>query len=344
MRLAGIGLLTIKGIAIAAAFGLSPVSAQSVEDFYQKRQMTLIVSTTASGGYDMYARTFARSFPRHIPGNPTVVVQNMPGAGGLTATNHLYERAAKDGTVIATIHSSMMTAPLLGIERANFDPRQLTMIGNITSEQQFCVSWGTAPIKSFEQVLAKQEFIVGAGGAGGSIASVPVLINNLFGTNIKVISGYGGNAVLLAMERGEVHGRCAWSMPSLMTTHPEWLKEKKINFIVQHALEKHPALPDVPLLIDYAKTDEQKGVLALVFAPQTIARPILGPPGIPADRLQAMRKGFQATMADADFLAEAEKQGLEVMPSSAEDMEALLARLYAIPEAIVKKAIEVSNK
>ncbi|HEY4135670.1 MAG TPA: tripartite tricarboxylate transporter substrate-binding protein [Alphaproteobacteria bacterium] len=337
-------LLAFTGIAITTAFGLSPAIGQSVQDFYQKRQITLIVSTTASGGYDMYARTFARSFPRHVPGNPSIIVQNMPGAGGLTATNHLYERAAKDGTVIATIHSSMMTAPLLGIEHAKFDPRQLSMIGNITKEQQFCVSWGTAPIKSFDQVLAKQEFIVGAGGAGGNIASVPVLINNLFGANIKVISGYGGNAVLLAMERGEVHGRCAWSMPSLMTTHPEWLKEKKINFIVQHALEKHPDLPDVPLLIDYAKTDEQKGILDLVFAPQTIARPILGPPGIPSDRLQALRTGFQATMKDADFLTEAEKQGLDVMPSTAEDMSTLLARLYAIPDAIVQKAIEYSAK
>ena len=344
MRLARIGLLTINGIAIAAAFGQPPASAQSVEDFYQKRQITLIVSTTASGGYDTYARTFARSFPRHMPANPSVIVQNMPGAGGLRATNYLEEKAAKDGTVIATVHSSMMTAPLLGIEQANFDPRQLSMIGNITKEQQFCVSWGTALIKTFEQVLAKVEFIVGAGGAGGNIASVPTLINNLFGTNIRVVSGYGGNEILLAMERGEVHGRCAWSMPSLMSTHPEWLKEKKINFIVQHALEKHPDLPDVPLLLDYAKTDEQKGVLQLVFAPQAVARPILGPPGIPYDRLQALRDGFQATMKDPDFLSEAEQQGLEVMPSSAEDMEALLARLYAIPDAVVKKAVALSNK
>lgn len=344
MRYERIALSALMGVAVAAALAGGPAAAQSAEEFYQKRQITLIVSTSASGGYDIYARTFARGLPRHLPGSPTVVVQNMPGAGGLTATNHLYERAAKDGSVIATIHSSMMTAPLLGIDQANFDPRRLSMIGNITKEQQFCVSWHAAPIKSFDQVLAKQEFIVGAGGAGGSIASVPVLINNLFGTNIRVISGYGGNAVLLAMERGEVHGRCAWSMPSLMSTHPEWLKEKKINFIVQHALEKHPALPDTPLLIDYAKTDDQKGVLELIFAPQTIARPILGPPNIPADRLQALRKAFQATMKDPAFLAEADKQGLEVMPSSAEDMDALLARLYAIPDAIVKQAIAVSSK
>ena len=344
MRRARIDLLTVKGIAIAAAFGLSPAAAQSVEQFYQNRQMTLIVSTTASGGYDIYARTFARSYPRHVPGNPAIIVQNMPGAGGLRATNFLYGKAPKDGAVIATIHSAMMTAPLLGVEQANFDPRQFSFIGNIAKEQQFCVSWGGAPIKTFEQILAKEEFIVGAGGAGGSIAGVPIIINNLFGTNIRVISGYGGNAILLAMERGEVHGRCGWSMPSLMSTHPEWLKEKKINIIVQHALEKHPALQDVPLLIDYAKTDEQRGVLELVFAPQAIARPFLGPPGIPSDRLQALRRGFQATMKDADFLAEAEKQGLDVMPSSAEDMAAQVARLYSIPDAIIKKAVEFSAK
>lgn len=338
------GLLTITTIALAAAFALSSAAAQPVEQFYRTRQMTLIVSTTASGGYDIYARTFARSFPRHMPASPTIVVQNMPGAGGLRATNYLFEKAAKDGTVIATIHSSMMTAPLLGIEQANFDPRQLSFIGNIAKEQQFCVAWGSAPIKTFDQVLAKEEFIVGAGGAGGSIASVPIIINNLFGTNIRVISGYGGNAILLAMERGEVHGRCGWSMPSLMSTHPEWLKEKKINILVQHALAKHPDLPDVPLLIDYAKTDEHKSILELVFAPQEIARPILGPPGIPADRLQALRRAFQATMTDGDFLAEAAKQSLEVMPSSGEDMEAQLARLYAIPDAIVKKAAELSTK
>ena len=280
-----------------------------------------------------------------MPGEPTIIVQNMPGAGGLRATNYLYGKAVKDGTVIAHIHASMMTAPLLGIEQANFDPRQFSFIGNITKEQQFCVSWGTSPIKTFEQVLAKEEFIVGAAGAGGSIESVPIIINNLFGTNIRVITGYGsGNGILLAMERGELHGRCGWSMPSLMSLHPEWLKEKKINFVVQHALEKHPDLQDVPLLIDYAKSDEQKGVLELVFAPQAIARPILGPPGIPADRLAAMRQAFQATMKDVSFLAEAEKQGLEIVPSSAEDIAALLTRLYAIPEAIVKKAVEASTK
>lgn len=338
-------LLAFACSSVAAIVGLSAAAAQSVEEFYQKRQITLVISTSTGGGYDAYGRTFARSFARHMPTNPTIIVQNMPGAGGLRATNYLYGKAVKDGTVIAHIHSAMMTAPLLGIEQANFDPRQFSFIGNITREQQFCVSWGSAPIKTFDQVLAKEEFIVGAAGAGGSIESVPIIINNLFGTNIRVITGYGsGNGILLAMERGEIHGRCAWSMPSLMSLHPEWLKEKKINIVVQHALEKHPDLQDVPLLLDYAKTDEQRGVLELVFAPQAMARPILGPPGIPTDRLQALRKGFQATMKDETFHAEAAKQGLDIMPSSAEDMEAQLARLYTIPEAIVKKAVEVSTK
>ena len=341
----GFVVLALGGLG-AAVIGQPPALAQSAAEFYRNaRNVSLIVSTAPGGGYDSYARVFARGVTRHIPGGPAVVVQNMPGAGGLRATNHIYANAAKDGTVIGHVHASMMTAPLLSVEQVNFDPTKFSFIGNMAKEPQFCVSWGSAPITSFDQVLAKQEFIVGSAGAGGSIDTVPTIINNLFATKIKVIGGYAsGTAIVLAMERGEVHGRGGWSMSSMMGSHPHWVKEKKVHFVIQTALEKHRDLPEVPLITDYAKTAEQKGVLELVFAQQAISRPILGPPGIPADRLSALRTAFHATMTDAEFLAEAEKQGLEISPTTAEEIDAQLKRLYAMPEAIVKLALELSTK
>ena len=341
------GVLILAMGGLGAAVTLAPALAQSsVAEFYRNaRVVSLIVSTAPGGGYDSYARVFARGVARHIPGGPAIVVQNMPGAGGLRATNHIYANAAKDGTVIAHVHASMMTAPLLSVEQVNFDPTKFSFIGNMAKEPQFCVAWKDSPIKTFDQVLAKQEFIVGSAGAGGSIDTVPTIINNLFGTKIKVIGGYAsGTAILLAMERGEVHGRCGWSMSSMMGSHPHWVKDKSVHFVIQTALEKHPALPDAPLLTDYAKTDEQRGVLELVFAQQAISRPILGPPGIPSDRLAALREAFHATMTDTEFLSEAEKQGLEISPTTAEDIDAQLKRLYAMPEAIVKLALELSTK
>ena len=340
------GLLTIVYGAATALAVVSPAAAESVEEFYKKaRNITLAVSTATGGGYDNYARVFGRSFPRYVPGNPNIIIQNMPGAGGLRATNHMYSTAPKDGTAIALVHTSMMTAPLFGVEQAHFDARKFSYLGNIAKEPNFCVSWAGSPIKTFDQILAKEEFIVGAAGAGGTIETVPIIINNLFNTNIKVIGGYpSGTAVLLAMERGELHGRCGWSMSSMMGSHPHWFKEGKIIVVVQTALAKHPDLPDAPLIMDYAKTDEQKAVLELIFAQQEISRPVLAPPDVPADRLEALREAFQATMKDSTFVAEAEKQGLDVLPGTAADIDALLSRLYAMPESIVKKALEVSTK
>ena len=345
MRSVPLGFLTIAGIGIATILGASSAAAQSVEDFYKKTHINLVVSTATGGGYDNYARVFGRAFPRYVPGNPNVVIQNMPGAGGLRATNHMYNAAPKDGTVIALVHTSMVTAPLFGVAQANFDARKFSYLGNIAKEPNFCVSWAASPIKTFDQILAKEEFIVGAAGAGGTIETVPIIMNNLLGTNIKVIGGYpSGTAVLLAMERGELHGRCGWSMSSMMGSHPHWFKEKKIIVVVQTALAKHPDLPDAPLIMDYAKTDEQRQVMELIFAQQEVSRPVLAPPDIPKDRLEALRQAFQATMKDPGFVAEAEKQGLDVLPGTAADIDALLNRLYSMPEPTVKKALEVSTK
>jgi tripartite-type tricarboxylate transporter receptor subunit TctC len=239
----------------------------------------------------------------------------------------------------------MVTAALFDIEHANFDAQKFSYLGNIVKEPNFCVSWTTSPIKSFDQILAGEQFIVGSAGAGGNIELEPIIINNVFKTNIKVVGGYpSGNAVLLAMESGELQGRCGWSMSSMMGAHPDWFREKKVNVVVQTGLEKHPDLPDTPLILDYAKTDEDRAVLELLFAQQLVARPLLAPPGVPADRLAALRQAFQATMRDPTFLAEAEKQGLAVLPSSAEDIEVLLRRLYAMPPRIVKQAIAATQK
>lgn len=328
------GLVGLTLVASAAA------AADAVGDFYKNRQMTMIMSADAGGGYASYANAFAPYLSAHIPGKPKIVIQYMPGAGGLRAMNYLYSAAPKDGSVIALVHSSVPFAPLYGMAAAKFDSRKMNWIGSINATSGICVAWSTSNIKTWNDLFSKQ-FLVGSSGAGSQMETIPMMLNKLFGTRIKVISGYrGGNEVYLAMERGEVHGRCGGLVSSINSTRPDWFPQKKVSVPIQIALERDPQFPDSPALIEFAKDARTKQILQLVLAPMAMDRPILTPPGVPADRVAALRAAFHAAMADPAFLADAKKQRLEVKEVSGEKLAQLLANAYASPPDVVKAANE----
>ena len=334
---------TLFGGAAAALLVLMPASgqAQSPAEFYKGKNVDLYIGYSVGGGYDVYARMVARHMGKHIPGNPTMVPKNMEGAGSLRLVNWLYNVAPKDGTVFGIIGRGTAFNPILGIPGAQFEGPKFTWIGSANDEVSVCAAWHTSGVTKFDDLMAK-EIAVGGTGASDDTVQFPKVLNGVLGTKMKIVSGYpGGNDAVLAMERGEVHGRCGWSWSSVMATHKNWYDEKKINILLQLALEKHPDLPNVPLVTDLAKTDEQRRILRLIFARQVMGRPFVAPPGIPQDRADALRKAFMDTMRDKEFLAEAEKAGLEITPVSGEKIQELVKEVYDTPPEIAKKAAEI---
>ena len=333
----------LLGGAAATLLLLLPAAApaQSPAEFYKGKNVDLYIGYSVGGGYDVYARMVARHIGKHIPGNPTIVPKNMEGAGSLRLVNWLYNVAPKDGSVFATIGRGTAFNPILGIPGAQFEGPKFTWIGSANDEVSVCATWHTSGVTKFDELMAK-EIAVGGTGASDDTVQFPRVLNGVLGTKMKIVSGYpGGNDAVLAMERGEVHGRCGWSWSSVMATHKNWLDEKKINILLQLALEKHPDLPNVPLVTDLAKTDEQKQILRLIFARQVMGRPFVAPPGIPQDRAEALRKAFMDTMKDKEFLAEAEKAGLEITPVPGEQIQKLVQDVYNTPPEIAKKAAEI---
>ncbi len=331
-----------RALSIAGALGFASAGqAQSPAEFYKGKTVDLYIGYSVGGAYDGYARLLARHMGKHIPGNPNVVPKNMEGAGSLRLANWLYNVAPKDGTVFGTFGRGIAFDPLIGRGGAQFDATKFSWIGSANDEVSICAAWHTTPINAFED-LAKTEMIVGGTGGSADTDQFPRIVNGVFGTKMKVISGYpGGNDIVLAMERGEVQGRCGWSWSSVKATHPTWLDEKKIKILVQMSLAKHPDLPDVPLIMDLAKTEEQKQILRLIFARQVMGRPFVAPPGIPADRLAALRKAFMDTMKDPEFLAEAAKGDFEITPVPGEQVQKLVEEVYTTPKDVVAKAAEM---
>jgi tripartite-type tricarboxylate transporter receptor subunit TctC len=325
---------------IAAACVAPPVSAraQSPAEFYKGKNIDLYIGYSVGGGYDLYARLLARHMGRHIPGNPTIVPKNMEGAGSLRLANWLYNVAPKDGTAFGTIGRGTGFDPVLGNKSAQFDGPKFTWIGSANNEVSICVAWYTTGITKFEDLQTK-ELVVGGTSSSADTDQFPKIVNGVLGTKMRVITGYpGGNDVGLAMERGEVQGRCGWSWSSVKSTHQQWYDQKKITVLVQLALAKHPELPNVPLVTDLAKTDEQRQVLKLIFARQVMGRPFLAPPGVPANRVAALRKAFMDTMADKEFLSEADKSQMEITPVPGEKIETLVREVYATSPEIAQKA------
>jgi tripartite-type tricarboxylate transporter receptor subunit TctC len=331
----------ISAVAAAAlALGASTAAADPIADFYKGKQINWILSAGAGGGYSAYALAFAPHFSAHIPGNPHIVVQNMPGAGGIRAMIYLQSVAPKDGTTIGLVHSSVPFAPLYGIKGANFDPRQMNWIGSINAATGICVSWTASGITTWQDLMTK-EFIVGGTGAGSQMETMPAMLDKLFGTRIKVISGYkGGNDVYLAMERGEVQGRCGGLISSIKSTRPDWFPQKKVSVPIQIALERDPEFPNSPALVEFAKDQRTKDILKLILAPMGMDRPILAPPGTPKDTVAALRKAFHETMIDPAFIADAERQHLEIQEVDGDKIARLLLDAYQLPPEVVKAANE----
>jgi tripartite-type tricarboxylate transporter receptor subunit TctC len=301
------------------------------------------IGYTAGGGYDVYGRTVARFLGKHIAGAPTVLPKNMPGAGSLRLANWLYTAAVKDGSEIGTIGRGIAFDPMLGNKNAQFDAAKFTWLGSATDEVSVCVAWHDAGIATFDDLYTKPMTVGGTGG-GADTDVFPQILNAVLGTKMKVIAGYpGGNDVNLAMERGEVQGRCGWSWSSLQSTHKDWIAQKKIVVLIQLALSKHPDLPDIPLITDLATTDEQRQILKLIFARQVMGRPFLAPPGLPAERVEALRQAFLDTMKDKNFLAEADTAQLEINPVTGPAIEKLVKEIYQTPADIAAKAAAVLN-
>lgn len=330
---------TPAAISMIALLALTaPAQAQSAEEFYRGKTVTILVGFTAGGGYDLYARVLGRHMGRHIPGNPQVVVQNMPGAGSLKATQYVFGVAPKDGTVLATVSRGMATDPLLN--DAKFDATKLTWIGSITSETSICATWKTSATKSWDDMF-KREFTLGGSAVGADPDTFALILRNVFGAKVKLVTGYpGGNDINLAMERGEVEGRCGWSWSSLKSLK-QWLPQ--INLLAQFAVEKNAEVA-APWTIERAANEEQRQVLRLLTAGQFLGRPFFGTPDVPADRLASLRAAFDATMKDEQFLAETTKLDLEVSPVTGKAIDTFLADLYRTPKDVVSKATAALQK
>ena len=328
---------TVPALLLALA-SLVPARADSVADFYQGRTIDLEVGYSTGGGYDIYARMLARHMGRFIPGNPTIVPKNMPGAGSQRLANWLAQAAPRDGSTFGTFGRGTAFDPVLGQPGAQFAAGELSWLGSMNQEVSICASWFDSGVTTFKDLETK-ELLVGAVSFNDDTGQFAKVLNTVLGTKMKIVAGYpGGNDVVLAMERGEVKGRCGWSWSSVLAAHMAWWKEKKINILVQLALNKHPDLPDVPLVTDLATNPAQRQMLRMIFARQVMGRPFVAPPGIPADRLGALRKAFMETMADKDFLADAARAKLEINPVDGEKVHTLVKEIYATPPEVAKQA------
>jgi tripartite-type tricarboxylate transporter receptor subunit TctC len=322
---------------VAAAMCLPAKSfAEPVEDFYRGKRLTVHVGSSSGGGTDIYGRTLARFIGKHIPGQPSITVNNMPGANGLVAANQLYRSLPKDGTAIGTFDRAVAMHAIWGNPAAQFLATELNWIGSTNVDTSLCVTWHTSGIDTLDKFLTREVVL------GSSTVYHANLLNSLFGAKLKQVRGYpGGNDVVLALERGEVQGRCNWSWSSIISTRSEWIRDKKINVLLQFADEKHPDLPHVPLVTDLATTERQRQMLDLVLSSQTMARPFAAPPGVPAERVSALRQAFMDTTMDPDFLAASKALQLEISRISGQQIQDTLARISKTPKDVIRALRDV---
>ena len=333
MRLRRLILLCAAGLAIAM-----PAAAQEdVAAFYRGKQLRLIVGTGAGGGYDLFARAVARHIGNHIPGNPAVIVQTQGSAGGLLMANQLFSLGPKDGTVIAAPVNGRPTAPLLEPAGAHFDAARLNWSGSTNRETYVAFAWHTAPVQSLADLLQKQ-LIVGATAAGTTLVDFPLVTNRVLGTRFKVVRGYDSTPQInVAMERGEVEGIGGIGWQSVKTQVPQWIAEKKITVIAQYGLQRDPELANAPTMLELARTDADRAALTMMFARTEYGRPYFAPPDVPPARIEALRRAFEATMHDPDFVADAAQLQLELSPMRGEGLQALVAKLARTPPEIVAR-------
>lgn len=324
-------------VALSALLANGWAAAQAPAEFYKGKQLTFIVGASTGGGYDAQARLLARHFSKHMPGNPSIVVQNLPAAGSLQAANNLYNISPKDGSTFGMVQRGMLTATLTNPTGVRFDIAKFNWIGNMASETAVVVAWADSPIKTTEDLFTK-EMIVGGTGPTIDTETTPRLLNALIGTKFKIISGYPGTTeVTLAMERGEVMGLADWSWSNVKSRRGDYLRDKKIRILMQSALQKEPDLPDVPLALDYVKNPEDRQIMELIMAQKTVARPLVAPPDVPKDRIAVLRTAFMATGKDADFIQDSEKSKLDIGLTSGEEVDKVVARIVKTPPALAER-------
>jgi tripartite-type tricarboxylate transporter receptor subunit TctC len=301
-------------------------------------QVNVVIGYPPGAIYDVYGRIVARHIGKHLPGNPSVVVQNMPGAGSLRAANYLYSVAPKDGSTIGLFARGIAMQPLLDTQGVQFDAQKFNWIGSTSDEVSVVIASAAKPFKTIEDARAR-EMVVSASGSGADSVIFPYILNGVIGTKFKVITGYPGNAdMLLAVERGEADGNAGTSWISLVSIKPDWVRDKKINVLLQIASKKHVDLGHVPLALDLARNDTDRKVLELIFSRQGMAYPFVAPPDVPAERVAGLRKAFDATMKDPEFLAEAKRQSLDINPVPGEEIAGIIRKVYASPSDIIARA------
>ncbi len=330
----------LTGLALVSS---APVRADAIEDFYKGKNLSIIVGFSPGGGYDLNARAISRYIAKYIPGNPKVIVQNMPGAGSITAINHMANLAPKDGTAIATFARGTPFEPLMGNKQAQFDPRNLTWIGSPSRETNLVFTRTAANFKTLDD-LKGREVVIATSGGGADTATFPLILNAVFKTKMKVVTGYpGASEMLLAVERGEADGMAGLSWGYLKVARPSWVPEKKIDVQLQLGLTKAPDLPNVPSAFDIVKDQADRQLLEVFLARLAIAWPLAGPANMPADRATALRAAFAATMKDAEYKAEAEKQAIDVDPVYADEIMSILNRVYTASPEVVERARQISE-
>ena len=327
---------------LVAALYAQPAQAQdAVAAFYKGKQINLIVGSSAGGGYDTYARLLGRHLGKYIPGNPVIVPSNMPGAGSNAAAAHIYAVAPKDGTVIGAVQTAAVLDPLFGDKaRMKHDASKFIYLGSATVDYYVCVVRADAPVKSFQEALSR-EVIIGASQPGTSTRDFPALLNNAVGAKFRIVSGYPGTReITLAIEKGEVQGLCGFSWSSLSVQHPDWLQNGFIRVLVQEHDKGHPEVnrKGVPLAVDFAKSPQDRTIMELIYSSEIFGRPYILPPGVPAERVAALRKAFMDALRDPELRAEGEKLGLDLDPISGEDLQKIAEKIYATPPDIVERA------
>lgn len=323
----------------AAALAAAPADAQSVEKFYKSKNATMVIGFAPGGSYDYYGRLVARHIGKHIPGKPNVVAQSMPGAGSFKAANYLYAVAPKDGTALGIVSQNVALEEALGNKAVSYKANEFNWIGRTTSIIEVHLTWNTSKAKTIQDVLTN-EIPVASTGPGSPSEGYPRLLNAMIGTKFKIIGGYtGSTGGMLAAERGEVDGALT-SWNTLKVSKQDWLKNKKINLLVQYTLERSPELPNIPAVVELAKTPDDKELLAFYAGGGEVGRSFLTTPGVPADRVKALRAAFDAMTKDKAFLAEIEKTKAEFNPLSGEKLQALIARMTSVSPAIIKRMQE----
>jgi tripartite-type tricarboxylate transporter receptor subunit TctC len=326
--------------AVFIMFMPAALAQESVEQFYRGKSINLYVGSSAGGGYDTYARTLARHASKYIPGNPAIVPQNMPGAGGNKAAGYIYTVAPKDGTAIGAISPGSVLAPLLAEVAIQHDPSKFIYVGSANSDVYTCVARADSPAQKYADALSR-EVILGASNEGGTSRDLPAVANNILGAKFRIVTGYAGmKEITLAIDRNEVHGTCGLGYTSLLLIRPDWVEKGTVRVLAQESVKGSPILnkQGVPLTLSFAKTAEDRQVMELIYSQGIIGRPYVLPPGAPVERVAALRTAFMAALADKDLLAEAGRMKLDIEAISGDDVQAMVAKLFATPARIIERA------